>query len=471
MIDNHNQDIRKDEITKASMPLPLWRNRDYLLLWGGQVVSVTGAQVSQLAFPLLILALTHSPAQAGIAAALRTVPYLVLSLLAGALVDRWNRKLVMIICDLGRFLSMASIPLALYLGDLTIIQLYLVSLLEGTFFVFFDLAEVSSLPQVVSKEQLPAASAQNIATYNIATMLGSPLSGLLYSVNRLFPFLADTVSYLGSVLSLLLIKTPFQQEHTRSTRALRTEVKEGLKWLWDQRLVRSLALLLCGLNLVTGGITLISIVLGQHLHASAVDLGLLFFVAGIAGVLGSLAAPLLHHRLSFFVIAISTLWAQALLAPLLILAPNLFTLGAILALLFFLFPIFDVLQRSQRMALIPDALQGRINSVYRLIVFSSNPVSLALTGLLLQNVGTTFTILLITGGLTLIAFSATLNQHLRRIKAPQSRREGEPVREGRGPPPVKGGSYGCDLPPVCWSRWPRWQPRCAFPSIVQSLLP
>src|SRR6202011_1327863 len=123
----------------------------------------------------------------------------------------------------------------------------------------------------------------------------------------------DTVSYLCSVLSLLFIRTPFQQERTRTSRALMAEVKEGLKWLWEQRLVRSLALLICGLNLMTGGITLIIIVLGQHVHASTVDLGVLFSVAGVAGVLGSLAAPLLHRRLSFFVIAISVLWVQALL--------------------------------------------------------------------------------------------------------------------------------------------------------------
>ncbi|WP_162005449.1 MFS transporter [Dictyobacter vulcani] len=159
---------------------------------------------------------------------------------------------------------------------------------------------------------------------------------------------------------------------------------------------------------------MISIVLGQHLHASAVELGLLFFFSGIAGVLGSLAAPLLHRHLSFFVIGISALWTQALLMPLLILAPNLLMVGTILALIFFLFPIFDVLQRSQRMALIPDALQGRINSVYRLIVFSSNPISMALTGLLLQNFGTTPVVLIIAGGLALIALSATLNPHIRR---------------------------------------------------------
>ncbi|GHO88810.1 MFS transporter [Dictyobacter formicarum] len=414
MISNQDQIEINEEITAVSTPLPMWRNRDYLLLWGGQVASVTGSQVSQLAFPLLILALTHSPAQAGIAAALRTIPYLLLSLPAGALLDRWNRKQVMIFCDLGRFLCMASIPLALLLGHLTIVQLYLVSLLEGILFVFFDLAEVSSLPQVVSKEQLPAASAQNIATYNIAMLLGSPLGGLLYSAGRLFPFLADTVSYLCSVFTLLFIRTPFQQERTGTTRALGIEVKEGLKWLWEQRLIRSLALILCGLNLMNGGMTLICIVLSQHVHASTVDLGVLFAVAGVAGVLGSLIAPRLKHHLSFFVITIVTLWAQAILSPLLILAPNLFWLGTILVLIFFLFPIFDVVQRSRRMELIPDALQGRINSVYRLIVFSANPVSLALTGFLLQNAGTTLTILLITGGLMLIALSATLNLHIRR---------------------------------------------------------
>ncbi|MBO0791875.1 MAG: MFS transporter [Ktedonobacteraceae bacterium] len=394
--------------------LPLWRNRDYLLLWGGQVVSMTGSQVSQLVFPLLILALTRSPAQTGIAAALQSLPYLVLSLPAGALVDRWNRKRVMIFCNLGRGLCVASVPLALWLGHVTLVQLYLVSLLEGILFVFFDLAEVSSLPQVVSKQQLPAASAQNIAGLNLATLLGSPLGGWLYGVGRLFPFLADALSYLCSVLSLLFIRTPFQQERTIPAHALSTEVKEGLKWLWEQRLVRSLALLLFGCNLMTEGLPLIAIVLGQRLHASAVDLGLLFSGTGLAGVLGALAAPLLRRRWSFFAIVISTLWAEALLPLALILAPNVLLLGIVFALFFFLFPIFDVLQRSQRMALLPDTLQGRVNSVYRLFGLGSRPVSMALTGLLLQNGGTTLTILLMAGGLMLNALSATLNPHLRR---------------------------------------------------------
>src|SRR5467141_1633542 len=99
----------------------LWFNRDYMLLWSGQMVSNIGTQVSQLAFPLLILALTGSAAQAGFAGALRALPYLFFSLPAGALIDRWDRKLTMILCDTGRALSLGSIPVALAFGQLTVL--------------------------------------------------------------------------------------------------------------------------------------------------------------------------------------------------------------------------------------------------------------------------------------------------------------------------------------------------------------
>lgn len=87
----------------------LWHNRDWVLLWSGQLVSVVGTQVSQLAYPLLVLLLTHSPAQAGFLSAARTIPYLLLGLPAGALVDRWNRRRVMIVCDAGRAVALGSI--------------------------------------------------------------------------------------------------------------------------------------------------------------------------------------------------------------------------------------------------------------------------------------------------------------------------------------------------------------------------
>src|SRR5512147_2405277 len=109
----------------------LWRNQAYMLLWSGQVVSAVGTQVSDLALPLLVLYLTGSPAQAGLVGAMSALPYVVFCLPAGALVDRWDRKRTMILCDTIRALSLGSLPLAYALGFLSLLQIYLVALIEG----------------------------------------------------------------------------------------------------------------------------------------------------------------------------------------------------------------------------------------------------------------------------------------------------------------------------------------------------
>jgi len=183
-------------------PLSLWHSRDYILLWSGQMISSVGTRVSMLAFPLFVLALTHSPAQAGLIGAMRALPYALLILPAGALVDRWNRKRVMILCDIGRAIALGSIPIALVLGHLTIAQLYIVSLVEGTLFTFFGLAEKACLPQVVSKEQLPTAAAQGMVIDSVSELIGPSIGGVLYSIGRAVPFLTDAISYGASVVSL-----------------------------------------------------------------------------------------------------------------------------------------------------------------------------------------------------------------------------------------------------------------------------
>ena len=113
-------DILIGGTVKDSPPRPLWRNRDFLLLWSGQTISVLGTNISTLALPLLVLVLTHSPALAGLLTAMRLLPYLLFSLPAGALIDRWDRKAVMIRCDIVRWLALGSVPLAFSLGYLTI---------------------------------------------------------------------------------------------------------------------------------------------------------------------------------------------------------------------------------------------------------------------------------------------------------------------------------------------------------------
>ena len=411
-----NEELVDLEEVKPKQPKSLWLNLDYMLLWSGQLVSNVGTQVSTLAFPLLILALTNSPAQAGFAGALRALPYVIFSLPAGALIDRWDRKRVMILCDTGRALSMASIPVALVLGHLTILQLYLVSLIEGTLFVFFNIAEAACLPRVVPKEQLPAATAQNMATDGITVLLGPSLGGALYTVGRLLPFVADAVSYMVSVISLFFIKVKFQKERVAARRNLWVEIREGLSWLWHQPLIRFIAILTGGNNLISSGYVLIIIVLAQQQHASSFTIGLIFAVGGIGGIIGALIATSLQKRLSFAQAIIGTSWIFALCVPLYAIAPNPLVLGIITAATFVSGPVYNVVQFSYRSAIIPDELQGRVNSVFRLIAFGGQPLGLALTGLLIQNIGVIPTILVDAAGMVILAVAATVNTHVRNAK-------------------------------------------------------
>src|SRR5690349_25157614 len=110
---------------------PIWRNQNFVLLWSGQLVSQVGSRISSLALPLLVLALTNSPTQTGLIAATESFPYLILSLPGGALIDRLNRKALMIWCDVARVLAFGSIPLVFVLGQLDLPQLYLVALISG----------------------------------------------------------------------------------------------------------------------------------------------------------------------------------------------------------------------------------------------------------------------------------------------------------------------------------------------------
>ncbi|HEY6542529.1 MAG TPA: MFS transporter [Ktedonobacteraceae bacterium] len=391
----------------------LWRNRDYMLLWSGQIVSNMGSQVSQLAFPLFILLLTSSPVQAGLAGALRALPYLIFSLPAGALIDRWDRKRVMILCDSGRALALGSIPVAFAFGFLTVAQLFAVSFIEGTLFVFFNIAEVACLPRVVLKEQLPRANAQNIATEGITTLIGPPVSGVLYSIAYSLPFLADAVSYLVSVLSLFFIRTKFQGERLAARRSLWVEIKEGLSWLWHQPIIRFMAILTGGINLLGAGSILVIIVLAQHMHASPFTIGLIFAIGGIGGIVGAIIAPTIQRRVSFGQAIIGSSWLTCLFTLLYIFAPNPLILGMITALFFLTGPTYNVVSVSYRLTLIPDELQGRVNSAFRLIAFCGQPLGLAMTGILLQSINAIPTLLIMAAGLFVFALMATMNRHVR----------------------------------------------------------
>lgn len=412
-----NQKFQEGKRVLDASQTSLWRNRDYLLLLSGQVVSSLGSGISQLAFPLFILALTNSPAQAGFAGTFRTLPYFLLTLPVGALVDRWDRKRVMLISDSIRAINMAAIPLALLLGHLTVAQLYLNALVEGICSAFFSLSESSAYPRVVPKAQIPQAVAQQAISGGVATLLGPPLGGLLYSFNRLLPFAVDAVSYLVSVCSLLFIRVKFQAERTAEKRPIWLEIREGLRWLQGNRLIRSLAFLTALINLASPDTsTFLLIVIARQQHASALMISLLFGGIGLGYLLGSFFSNIARQRLGFGRVICWTCWLFFLFWILLAAAPNLVVLGLFAALFSLVDPIYDVTQFSVRAETVPDELQGRIHSVYRLIALATPPLGMAMAGLLLQFFGAVVTILFFASFLLLMAVAATLDREIRRVR-------------------------------------------------------
>jgi MFS family permease len=268
---------------------PLWKNKDYMLLWGGQVISTLGTTASSIVYPLLILSLTHSPTVAGGVAAMHAVPYLLFCLPAGALIDRWDRKRVMILCNLGRALAVLSVPIALWLDALTVWQIYVVSFIEGSLFVFFNLAEVAALPRLVPATSLSQAAAQNEAAFGAARIAGPSMGTFLFQViGKGAPFIANAICYGLSVVSLFLIKTEFRLAKAGPRSPIRTEIIEGLRWIWNMPLIRYMAFLTGGLNLVHAATPLVVIILAKEMGAQDIDIGLIFSIGGIGGILGAL---------------------------------------------------------------------------------------------------------------------------------------------------------------------------------------
>ena len=402
-----------DETTTPTRPRSLWRNRDFLLLWISQGLSSAGGEATTLALPLLVLALTGSPAQAGLVIALNKLAGLLLTLPAGALIDRVDRKRLMFGCDAVRALAVASIPVALVLGRLTVLQLDIFAVVTGACAACFSIANIACLPRVVPREQLGDAVARREASEGVVTLLGPPLGGALYAASRALPFAADAVSYAASLTGLALIRTPFQGERTAPRRSLIHELREGIAWVWQQRLVRFMAAVYGGFGLLFSGSPLCVIVLAQQRGASPALIGVIFGLGGVGGVLGAVIAPSVRRRVPFGRLIPLLHWGYALLWPLYALVPTPLLMGVVEAATLTNDQVYDVTWPSYRMALIPDALQGRVTGALRLAPALTQPIGLLLTGVLIQRIGPSATLYALSAGIALLALAVTLNPVVR----------------------------------------------------------
>lgn len=397
----------------AATSVPLRKNRDFILLQVGQTFSTIGGASTGIAYPLLTLALTHSPAKAGLVGFAHILPWPLFGFIAGVIADRSQRKRVMITTDLIHVAAVASLVAALAFDALSFVQIVLVAFVEGTMFVLFNVAEFGALRSVVPTHQLPVAVAAEQARYSTVSLVAPPLGGALFGLGRSLPWVANAVSVVFSLSSLLAIRTPFQEEREEEMESnLRSELAEGFRWLWGHAFFRACAILFTGTNLVYEGLFLILIVVGKRQGLSSGEIGALIAVFGVCSLLGSMASPRLQRLLSMKQIVICSFWFQLGIAAF-IAKPSVYVLliGAVPMALFL--PTANATVIGYRVAVVPDRLTGRVNSVARTIALSGTLLGPLLAGLMLASLSARVTVAVFAEILLALAVLGTTNRAIR----------------------------------------------------------
>lgn len=372
-----------------------------------------GSESAAVAYTLLVLALTGSPAKAGLTGFARLVPWVLFALPAGVAVDRWNRRRLMILADVVRAVALGSLGVTALAGTLTFAQVALVAFVEGAMYVFFNIAEIGAVRSVVPAPQLQRAFATEQARLSGVYLAGPPLGGFLFGIGRSLPFLVDAVSYAFSTVSLLAMRTPFQEERgEQETGGMWVQVREGLSWLWSHTFLRTCALLFAGTNFAFSALELIVIVAARRQGLHSAGIGALLAVFGALAFLGSVAAPRLMRIFSMRTVIIGNMWLAVPLAAFLA-KPDVFVLVASSIPFSFFNPTLNAMIIGYRVAIVPDRLQGRVNSVARSLALLALPLGPVVAGLLLASYSARVAVGAVVAFLVLVALVGTMNRSIR----------------------------------------------------------
>jgi MFS family permease len=360
-------------------------------LLSGQLLSSLGTQLTSIAYPLLVLAVTGSPAQAGAVASARLIPFAVLALPAGVAADRWNRKRLMIGADAVRALAVASLGAAVALDRFALSLALVVAFVEGAGATVFGAAQAGALRAVVPRRQLPAAVAAGRARMSAVRLLGPPLGGALFQLGRALPFIVDAVSYVFSTVSLLVMRTPFQEERRRDAAPLRVQVAEGFRFLWDNPFLRTTSFLYGIGNLTIPAVLFVIVVVGEDQGLTGGEIGVLVALFGAFTLLGAVVSPLFRRTLSVRAIMLLEFWT-GLGTALFLIWPDVYVLAAAILPQAISLPVTDSVVEGYRLGLTPDRLLGRVESVRSSISLLIAPVGPLVAGFLLDTISARATV-------------------------------------------------------------------------------
>ena len=391
----------------------LGKNRDFTLLWSAGAASALGVQMSAVAYPLIALEVTGSAVQAGVLGSLALLAQAVLRLPAGALADRWDRRRAMLSCDVVRIVVVVGVIACLLSEVLGFWILLAAAVVNSACEAVFQPAETAALRRVVRTEDLPRAVAVNEARGHAAAIGGQPLGGLLLGLGRPWPFAGQLLGLLYSLAATLLIRVPI--EGHRSSGNLLGDIVKGLRWTWEQRVLRVILSAGVGINLAFSALLFGVVVIAREGGATSAQIGLMSGMSSVGGLLGGLAAAWIVGRWKPSTVLLAVFWTNSVLIPLMAVHPTVQVMGVLLAFMLFLTPAANAILIGFQMAMTPDHLQGRVISSMRLIITLGNPLGPFLVGLLIERWGAVAALVAISLVMLLVTVGSTLSRVMRRL--------------------------------------------------------
>lgn len=358
-------------------------------MWTAGAIDSVGDGAWAAALPLLTVSLTTDARVVSLVSAATYLPWLLVSLPAGVLVDRQPRVLLMWRTQLAQLALLCLLTAAVALGAVSVPVVLAVAFLLGCGEVLYGNAATSVLPELVPRQLLSRANGHQYASQVAGQFfLGPPVGSLLFAAAAALPFGVDAVSFAASAALLAGVprRTPAVEEGPGTS--VRQSIGEGLCWLAGHRLLRTLAVLL-GVNNFCNQLGQATLVLfaTQSLRVGTAGYGLLLAAGAVGSVLGGLVNPRIVGRIGtraalFGALAVSA--ASYLAAGL---VPDAVVLGGLLAVNGFAIILWNIVTVTLRQQIVPPRLLGRVNSVYRMLGWGLLPLGAIAGGLVAHTVG------------------------------------------------------------------------------------
>ncbi|MEU9138991.1 MFS transporter [Streptomyces sp. NPDC048404] len=370
-------------------------NADFRRFWLSSTLSTLGSQLSLLAFPLLVLSIGGSAAQAGTVATCSLVTRTLLRLPAGHLADRLDRRMIMVGTDLVRLVALASIPLVSALGDLGQTHLLGVAVVEGAATALFAPAATIAVRDVVPEKDLTDALSRSQAAMATSSLIGPFLGGWLYTLDPILPFAADAFSYAVSAVLLLRIATKPPRQVAATDRDDR--LTAGLRWLTHQRALLAALLFAAGINVVSAAAQTTMVVSLRQSGAGGTAIGAVMACAGVGAMLGAAAAPWLIKRVpaARLFLLIGAVWAFGLAVFSVTTHP--WTIGPVLVVVVFFSPPAGIVVGRAMLVLAPRDLLGRVSTATGLVMAGLASLGPLLAGSFVDSLGASHTWLALAG--------------------------------------------------------------------------